>query len=414
MHIIQRVQATRLSKLNHQKKRKAEKKASTGDESELEIDDKVLKTPIKQHGDSKFANVIHDAVEKAMANGIEEIKQSNKKSFTMLHTEIKELKEGIAFRDAEIQDLQDITDSLLEKFKEMEGRLIRCEKLNEDLREDSIETKTRSMRDNLIFYKIAEFQGQGQENCMALLKGFLQAEMYIDNSTMDELHFDRVHRLGARSTGHSRPIIVKCSDARTKELIYRHVRNLKGKPFGISDQVPPEVNEQRNHLFSKFKEAKDANQKPKWVGGKLVVNGKFFSKPKDQSDSSHTVPIQATADSIKHSEITSELGSSFQSHKANINDTAQVIPTLHQLYCNHSVAKATHNVYAYRIESNGKLVENSCDDGEHGAGRKLLNLLRELDAKNQLIVVTRWYGGQHMGPKRFNCILESARKILRG
>lgn len=300
----------------------------------------------------------------------------------------------------------------MSKFKEVEGRLIRCEKLNDDLKEEIIELKSRNMRDNIIFYNIAEFQGHGQEDCTALLKGFLQAEMYMDNSTMDQIKFDRVHRMGSRNPRHGRPIIAKCSDAQTKELIFRNARNLKGKPFGVSEQVLPEINEQRSHLLSKFKDAKDNHLKPKWVGGKLLVNGTFFSKPQNQSNSAHSVPIEVLASNIKHSEITSVQGSSFQSHKAKLIDPEQVIPILHQLYTNHSVAKATHNVYAYIIESNGKLIENSCDDGEHGAGRKLLNLLKEQDIRNQLVIVTRWYGGQHMGPQRFNCILESAQKII--
>ena len=74
--------------------------------------------------------------------------------------------------------------------------------------------------------------------------------------------------------------------------------------------------------------------------------------------------------------------------------------------------KATHNIYAYRIEDRMSLVENSCDDGEFGAGHKLLKLLQDSGAKNFMVVVTRWYGGIQMGPQRFRCILDAASKAL--
>ena len=95
-----------------------------------------------------------------------------------------------------------------------------------------------------------------------------------------------------------------------------------------------------------------------------------------------------------------------------ITDKEQVTPVLHKLFTNHNVAKATHNIYAYRLKCGNGTIENSCDDGEFGAGRKLLNLMRDKNITNTMVIVTRWYGGIHMGPKRFHCILTSASDAL--
>ena len=46
------------------------------------------------------------------------------------------------------------------------------------------------------------------------------------------------------------------------------------------------------------------------------------------------------------------------------------IPALHAIYANHRVARATHNIYAYRIQMADRLVEHFEDDGEYGAGRR--------------------------------------------
>jgi len=53
------------------------------------------------------------------------------------------------------------------------------------------------------------------------------------------------------------------------------------------------------------------------------------------------------------------------------------------------------------------------DDGEGGAGDKLLNLLDVCNAINCVIIVTRWYGGVHLGPDRFKHINERALTLLK-
>ena len=61
-------------------------------------------------------------------------------------------------------------------------------------------------------------------------------------------------------------------------------------------------------------------------------------------------------------------------------------------------AKATHNTWAV-VLSDGTCLKS--DDGESGAGMIILNVLRREEVFNHLIVVTRWYGGVHLGADRF-------------
>ncbi|RLN58908.1 hypothetical protein BBJ29_000199 [Phytophthora kernoviae] len=66
---------------------------------------------------------------------------------------------------------------------------------------------------------------------------------------------------------------------------------------------------------------------------------------------------------------------------------------------------------AYRIIGDFTVKDND-EDGEHGAGSKLSNLLELLKAENVAVVVTRWYGGIKLGPDRFKHINASARQVL--
>ena len=52
------------------------------------------------------------------------------------------------------------------------------------------------------------------------------------------------------------------------------------------------------------------------------------------------------------------------------------------------------------------------DDGEDGAGMRLAHLLEMRKENGVLVLVSRWYGGIHLGPKRFAHIVNVAREHL--
>jgi putative IMPACT (imprinted ancient) family translation regulator len=52
------------------------------------------------------------------------------------------------------------------------------------------------------------------------------------------------------------------------------------------------------------------------------------------------------------------------------------------------------------------------DDGEDGAGPKLLGLLMKMDARGVLVVVSRWKSGAKIGPDRFRHFSNAARDAL--
>jgi len=106
----------------------------------------------------------------------------------------------------------------------------------------------------------------------------------------------------------------------------------------------------------------------------------------------------------------------FQAHVARINSKDDAIAVLSKLKENNKIASATHNIYAWMTTTtkNGKNfgIHDCEDDGEHGAGAKLLNLLSLMQVQDIIVVVTRWYGGTHLGPDRFRHITNAARQVM--
>jgi hypothetical protein len=83
------------------------------------------------------------------------------------------------------------------------------------------------------------------------------------------------------------------------------------------------------------------------------------------------------------------------------------------LFNDKKVSRAMHNMFAYRFASDdGTLVSDNDDDGEKGSGNKLASLLEMCRAENVLVVVSRWFGGVHLGSSRFKWIASVARDGL--
>lgn len=114
------------------------------------------------------------------------------------------------------------------------------------------------------------------------------------------------------------------------------------------------------------------------------------------------------------SDVIVELKSVFVARCAPVTSPTQAKQFLqHLLATDKKVAKATHNITAHRIRSdNGVTFQDCDDDGETAAGGRLLHLMQLTDVWNVLVVVTRWYGGQKLGPARFGIINTVAKDAL--
>ena len=71
-------------------------------------------------------------------------------------------------------------------------------------------------------------------------------------------------------------------------------------------------------------------------------------------------------------------------------------------------AKATHNTWAL-VTEDGPLKN---DDGEAGAGMVIVRMLQREGLDNHLIIVTRWFGGTHLGGDRFRRVQDCVTHYL--
>lgn len=101
-------------------------------------------------------------------------------------------------------------------------------------------------------------------------------------------------------------------------------------------------------------------------------------------------------------------GSKYAVTGAPVVDAEAAKAVVKELCHDKKFAKATHNTWAL-IGENGP-VKN--DDGEAGAGMVIVRMLEREDLRDHVIIVTRWYGGKHLGGDRFRHVQTAVRTYL--
>lgn len=107
--------------------------------------------------------------------------------------------------------------------------------------------------------------------------------------------------------------------------------------------------------------------------------------------------------------VLTDRGSKYAVSGGRATSKAEALAQIKELKRNKKFAKATHNTWGL-ITSDGTQIKN--DDGESGAGMVILRMLERAERVDTVVIVTRWYGGVHLGGDRFRHVQECVRVWL--
>ncbi|XP_078318203.1 uncharacterized protein LOC111113877 [Crassostrea virginica] len=245
--------------------------------------------------------------------------------------------------------------------------------------------KGRSMRDNILIHGLEEEENEDlSKRVPMLIKEHLQ---------LDDVGFIRIHRNGPRFQGSTRPrsITGKLKNPSDKNRVLNAIRQKRetsrqsDMPFFITPQTPLQVNETKKKLQEMNTKYREENVKTKIIGNKLVFpNGNVYrdrvQPPRAEDiltmDEEEIERLEETV-VVKGEEITQEV----------LRDP--------------EYACANHNILAYRFKDvEGRVHDGYCDNGEYGAGRRMLKALADQGILNAAVIVSRRLG-KHLGPRRF-------------
>ncbi|KJZ19589.1 YigZ family protein [Loktanella sp. S4079] len=103
--------------------------------------------------------------------------------------------------------------------------------------------------------------------------------------------------------------------------------------------------------------------------------------------------------------VISDRGSKYAVSGGPVGSADEARAFIKSLCKNKKFAKATHNTWGLLLDD-GPI---KSDDGESGAGMVILRMLEREELHGHIIVVTRWYGGKHLGGDRFRHVQDCVR-----
>lgn len=106
--------------------------------------------------------------------------------------------------------------------------------------------------------------------------------------------------------------------------------------------------------------------------------------------------------------ILTDRGSKYAVSGGPAHCKAEALALLKALKRQKKFARATHNTWAL-LTPDGP-VKN--DDGEAGAGMAIVRMLERAKLHNHVIIVTRWFGGTHLGGDRFRRVQDCVTHYL--
>jgi putative IMPACT (imprinted ancient) family translation regulator len=107
--------------------------------------------------------------------------------------------------------------------------------------------------------------------------------------------------------------------------------------------------------------------------------------------------------------IISDRGSKYAVSGGLVTSRNEIAFKIKLLKENKKFSKATHNSWAVLFPNSGPV---KSDDGEAGAGMMIVRMLERKELNNHLIIVSRWFGGVHLGGDRYRRIRDCVNYYL--
>ena len=164
-----------------------------------------------------------------------------------------EVVQGLGFITKETSDLKDNIDATTGKVDTQAEEIA-------EVKEKARDLEDRSRRCNLVFYNVPE---EDNEKCdMTIFKELGRVGIRLTTDSADET-FDRAHRLGSKAkwdrnpnpSKRPRPIIVKCTYFRDKQLILTQAKQLKDSIMNVSEDYSKDTIEVHKQLITRAKDA---------------------------------------------------------------------------------------------------------------------------------------------------------------
>lgn len=214
-------------------------------------------------------------------SGLESMVEGVLQKFNVLESSVKTIEAEIATLSAKTSAVEKsvgVMDNSM-KFLNSEVEELKSQ-VNENVREIKnlgdriLYQDVYSRRENLRFFNIPEFTDTTEDSA-ELIYRFMERELEVDNAR--NIEFQRVHRIGAKKQGTSRPIIARFLRFPDRERVFRRALELKDDiDVKVYADYPKEIQERRRKLWPRLKRAREDGRRAffdKKEPDKLFIDG---------------------------------------------------------------------------------------------------------------------------------------------
>ena len=328
---------------------------------------------------------------------------NSKSNVTTLEAELKQERESLKnyknTQDSDSFKIKLLTAIVIKQGQKIDELQDKVECIQKDAKKESL------FIDGIIPRSLQETNSER----ISLVQEFIKDKLDVK----EDVQIKQAFRIGGKDPKTIKVILKNVED---KQVIFSNVSNLKGKRnarrklFFVNDDQLPREKEIKNYYRELQKENKEKEDDKKMQislrKGKLFVNNKHI-KPEIE------VPGPADILTLTDEELAGirdvnvheggqheESNSEFLCYYMCARDTNEVQAGLAKIKIKHG--DATHIITAYRLDNaEGPFNQGYNDDEEDRAGRQILKNLKLKDMSNMAIFIARYYGGKHMGTRRF-------------
>ncbi len=183
----------------------------------------------------------------------------------------------------------------------------------------------------------------------------------------------------------------------------------------ITPQFPAEMREKRRQLGETAEEYRQKHRlvKTRTVSDTLYVNGQKYKEKLVCPTVDEILRTTGTQQEEMDQPFAAQGGNLFIVRAAKVKTLNNVRIACRALLQNPKNMAAKHNVAAYRLHDPmiSRTENGFCNDGDFGIGRAMRDRINSLGVNDVVVFMTRSYGGNKLGPRRFSVATELIDKV---
>ena len=344
-----------------------------------------------------------------MAQEVQHLDSSDPDAFWPVETYAKDISKDISSLSSRINIIDRQMIDSDQKYSALTSSVIKLTKSYQTMYSSMIDLQRRSMGNNILLSNIGE---RNSDNLIEACRQKL-VEMGVNPARTD---IERAHRTGPSINHRPRQVVARLLRQDDAHHILEATKPPRGAPYNpqqvrVTPQIPTSLRYARTRAYDIAQTARECDPYAEVyvMGEKVYIDNEISQDPVEPPTidekllMSKADKLMASRTKFFSSQVISENHSQFQLYSAEIHSTLDAKIAYRAISLDPMASSSTHMISAYWMENDRS---GYYDDHDHGLGKHLLRVMQETEMVNSICFLTREYGGEHLGYRRYEIISE--------